>query len=293
MCGTVVWKNSLTSRRPRGSAVNPAAPRSSRSVLHWRPTAWTRASAWTTLPLSRWATTRPLSSRRTPATFSPSRKVVPWDRIWYERASTISSSMKSRRVGRCSISVTGTLSAENIEASSRPMTPAPTTIRVLGISVQRIVSSTTTIFSPSKGMSGWRTGRVPQAISTWPAVRVCVPEGPSTSRVCGSLNRAVPLLPSHHRHLALDDGEHAALEVRDRDATLDGVVGPVERPLAEASQVEDGLAKCLTRDGAAVESDAADRLLAVDDGDVLAELRGGDGALLPGGAAPDHDQIIV
>src|SRR6516165_10847372 len=100
-----------------------------------------------------------------------------------------------------------------------------------------------------------------------------------------------PELRSHHRHLALDDGENAALEVRERDSILDGVIGPVERPLAEASQVEDGLAQRLARDGAAVETDAADRLLAVDDGDVLAELGGGDGAFLPGGAAPDHDQI--
>src|SRR5262249_8953118 len=94
-------------------------------------------------------------------------------------------------------------------------------------------------------------------------------------------------------HLALDDGEDAALEVRDGDSILDGVIGPVERPLAEAGQVEDGLAKRLTRDGAAVETDAADRLLAVDDGDVLAGLRGGYGALLSGGAAPDHDQLKV
>jgi hypothetical protein len=57
--------------------------------------------------------------------------------------------------------------------------------------------------------------------------------------------------------------------------------------------VENCLAQRLARDGAAVETDAADRLLAVDDGDLLAELRGGDGALLPGGAAPDHDQVIA
>src|SRR6516165_8937313 len=102
-----------------------------------------------------------------------------------------------------------------------------------------------------------------------------------------------PELRSHHRHLALDDGENAALEVRERDSILDGVVGPVERPLAEASQVEDRLAQRLARDGAAVETDAADRLLAVNNGDVLAELRGGDGTLLPGGSAPDHDEIIA
>ena len=91
-----------------------------------------------------------------------------------------------------------------------------------------------------------------------------------------------------HEHLL-----HAEGEVRDGDVLRHGVVAPVERPLAESREVEDRLAQRLRRDRARVEADAADHLLAVDDGDLLAELGGRDRALLSGGPRTDHDEVVV
>jgi hypothetical protein len=41
-----------------------------------------------------------------------------------------------------------------------------------------------------------------------------------------------------------------------------------------------------------VQADAADHLLAVDDRDLLPELRRRDGALLPGGTRADDDEVV-
>ena len=81
-------------------------------------------------------------------------------------------------------------------------------------------------------------------------------------------------------------------EVGDGDLAVDRVVLAVEAPLPEAGEVQDRLAQRLGRDRAGVEADAADHLLAVDDGDLLAELRRGDRALLAGRAGADDDEVV-
>ena len=92
--------------------------------------------------------------------------------------------------------------------------------------------------------------------------------------------------------LAHEDLLDAEREVGDRDVLGDRVVAAVERPLAETREIQDRLAQRLRRDGAGVQADAADHLLAVDQRDLLAELGGGDRALLPGRPGPDHDEVV-
>ena len=54
-----------------------------------------------------------------------------------------------------------------------------------------------------------------------------------------------------------------------------------------------GFAQGLARNRPCVQADAADHLIAVNDGDALAELGRSDCAFLTGGAAADDDQIIM
>ena len=70
---------------------------------------------------------------------------------------------------------------------------------------------------------------------------------------------------------------------------LELVVAPVESAMAKAGQVRDGLAQSLAGDCPGMQADAADHLIAVNDGDAMAELGRGDSAFLAGGAAADDD----
>jgi hypothetical protein len=94
-------------------------------------------------------------------------------------------------------------------------------------------------------------------------------------------------------HLARHDGVDPKGEIRHGDGVLQGVVPSVERPLLDSGEIEDRLAQRLRRDRTGVEADAAHHLLAVDDRDALADLRRGDGALLPGRARPDDDEVVL
>ena len=99
--------------------------------------------------------------------------------------------MKSRKVGRGSISVTATSSAEKMVAYSTPITPAPITVRLRGSFLMSRISSLSSTVTPSKGTCDGRNGRVPQAISTCAAVTLRIsPFSVAISIVCVSPNRA-------------------------------------------------------------------------------------------------------
>ncbi len=76
----------------------------------------------------------------------------------------ISRSMKSRKLPRGSIRVTGTSSALKMVAYSTPMTPAPMTVRLRGTFGVATMSSLSRTLVPLKGMLSGRKGTVPTAI---------------------------------------------------------------------------------------------------------------------------------
>ena len=99
-------------------------------------------------------------------------------------------------------------------------------------------------------------------------------------------------LRAHDLHLLGHDLLDAEGEVRDRDLAVDRVVLAVEGLLQEPGEVHDRFAERLGRDRARVQADAADHLLAVDHGDLLPELGGGDRGLLTGRTGSDDDEIV-
>ena len=92
-------------------------------------------------------------------------------------------------------------------------------------------------------------------------------------------------LARHYRVGTEDEVFHA-------DAVFYGITAAVEGTLAQSAEVEDGLAKGLAGDGASVDTDAADGALALDDGDLLAQLGRADGSLLSRRAAADDDEVV-
>src|SRR5206468_481501 len=66
----------------------------------------------------------------------------------------------------------------------------------------------------------------------------------------------------------------------------------VQRALADAGEVQDRLAHRLGRDRAGVDADAADVVVALDEGDAAAELGGAEGGLLAGGAGADNHEVV-
>ena len=90
------------------------------------------------------------------------------------------------------MSVTGTPSAENIEAYSIPMTLAPTTAMVLGTCLSSTTSSPVMTTSPSAATPGGGAGFVPTAITMFSAEIRRQPSPWRTTRVWGSANEASP-----------------------------------------------------------------------------------------------------
>ena len=86
--------------------------------------------------------------------------------------------------------------------------------------------------------------------------------------------------------LALDDLARPQREILDPDLLLEPVVLAVDAPLAEAGQVQDGLADGLRGDRAGVDGDPAEMAPPLDERDPLAQLRGLNGRSLPGRARP-------
>ena len=99
-------------------------------------------------------------------------------------------------------------------------------------------------------------------------------------------------LVAHDLDLAVHHLLRPQAEIVDRDLLLDAVARPVRRPMGHARQVDDRLAKSLRGDRAPVDGDAA-QLAALDDGDLVTELRCLDRRLLPGGPGPDDEELVV
>jgi hypothetical protein len=99
-------------------------------------------------------------------------------------------------------------------------------------------------------------------------------------------------LLAHHRGLGRDDARRAVHQLLER-ALLGlfhaGGIEHVQRALGDL--LEHGFAQRLRRDRAGVDRDAAESLLALGDGDPLAELGGLDRSLLTTGAGTDDKEV--
>ena len=92
--------------------------------------------------------------------------------------------------------------------------------------------------------------------------------------------------------LALADARRARAQVLHRDVGLDAVALAVDRALAEAGQVQHGLAQRLRGDRPAEDAAPAE-LLALDDRGAAAELRGLDRGLLARRPGADREEVEV
>ena len=92
---------------------------------------------------------------------------------------------------------------------------------------------------------------------------------------------------------ALDDLRDPVGQIPHRDAIFYDVIGAIERAVAKAGQMKDGLAQRLARNGTAVDANAADHVIAVDHGHALAELRRGDRGFLARRPAADHHEVVL
>ena len=63
--------------------------------------------------------------------------------------------------------------------------------------------------------------------------------------------------------------------------------------MAESGEVKNGFAQSLAGNGAAMDANAADHVIAIDHGHALAELRGGNSAFLAGGPAANDDEVVL
>jgi hypothetical protein len=102
------------------------------------------------------------------------------------------------------------------------------------------------------------------------------------------------------RQLVLDDIDFFAHHVSGaRGQVTHGDIGfqpirlTVELALIESGEIENGLAKSFRRDGAGVDAHAAHHVAALDHRRTLAEFGRGDCRLLPGGAGPDDNKVVM
>lgn len=101
-------------------------------------------------------------------------------------------------------------------------------------------------------------------------------------------------------HLILDDLDFARDhmvgaegEILDGDVGFHPVAGAVQIALSEAGQIQDGFAQGFAGNGAGIDADPADHLLALDDPDFLSELGGLYGGFLPGRPCADDQEVVV
>ena len=135
----------------------------------------------------------PLSWRSTASTVSPRRKITPRSRSDSCSARTISESQNGSSSRRASTTVTFVPTAANIEAYSRPITPAPTTTSDCGICLRLRIPSESRIDSSSNSIAGGRTGRLPVAITMAPASTTCLrPSANEITTVSASTKLATP-----------------------------------------------------------------------------------------------------
>jgi len=76
------------------------------------------------------------------------------------------------------------------------------------------------------------------------------------------------------------------------DLVLDRIAIAIDSPLAQAGQVQNGLADRFGGNGAGVDADAADPVGAIDQGHALAMLGGIQRRLLPGRTGADNNEIV-
>ena len=200
--------------------------------------------------------------------------------------------------------VTREPSAANIDANSMPITPAPTIEDRRGIAASRsTMSSESRIVLPLKAIPGGCAGSEPVASTNFAAVtRRAAPAASVTRERVLVVEARGPVeqrdvvadeLVADHGAFPLDDVARALREVFDRDLVLEPVAGAVDRPLAEAREVEDCLADRLRRDRAGVDAAPPTHAPPLDERDPPAELRRLDRRLLPGRARADDDEVEV
>ena len=296
-----------TGRRPRcarGSRpTGPPPARLSASVCPWRPAEYMTASAAIRLPDASRVTV-PCVLLSTPATSSPNRNDTDRSRRWNFSDSATSGSHISSIAGRLSMTVTRVPSAANIDAYSMPMIPAPTTTIEFGHLLQRehAVGVEDRALVELHGVGPVRLGAggdddepggdlgAADAVVVEDAERVRVDERAGAAE---DVDVVAQQLGADDLVLAADDVLRAREQVLHRDVGLHAVAGAVHLPLRHARQVHDRLAQRLARDGARVRRDAAHHVPALDDGDLVPQLRGGDRGLLPARAGADDDEVVV
>ena len=241
----------------------------------------------------------------TDATFSWRRNVTLLRRRMNCSASPISPSRKVSTRGRWSTTVTFVPRRPNIDAYSTPITPAPTTVMLRGsrwwrlqqaVGVDHVLVVELHVLRP-RGVGAGGDDDVGRG-DLLGAVLV------GDRRSCAR-PRTAPLPNSSPTRLrrncsrttcASAPTTRAARSIRNSIACALaplGVerVGDVER--APGELVEHRHAQRLGGDRAGVDGDAAEALLALDDGDALAELGGLDGGLLAARARADDEEVEV
>ena len=93
--------------------------------------------------------------------------------------------------------------------------------------------------------------------------------------------------------LVLDDRQLTVHQEADGQVLPQGVVDAVEPALAQTREIQRRLAKGLGGEGAGVDAGAAQVRRSLDQGHPLAEVGGLGGALLPGRAGADHDEVVI
>src|SRR5262249_3861162 len=94
-----------------------------------------------------------------------------------------------------------------------------------------------------------------------------------------------------HLDLARHDRLRPKDQILHRDLILDRVTPPVEDPLPQTAQVQDGFPKRLARDRSRVHAHTAHRSLPYDDGDFATTFGSADCAFLAGRSAADHEEV--
>ena len=202
------------------------------------------------------------------------------------------------------MTVTRVPRAANIDAYSMPMIPAPTTTIEFGtFSSARTPSESRTVLlveldrGRPVGLGAGGDDDEPggdlgaaDAVVVEDAERVRVQERAGAAE---DVDVVAQQLGADDLVLAADDVLGAREQVLHRDVGLHAVAGAVHLPLRHAREVHDRLAQGLARDGPGVRRDAAHHVPALDDGDLVAQLRGGDRGLLPTRAGADDDEVVV
>ena len=190
-----------------------------------------------------------------------------------------------------------------MQVYSTPMTPPPTTMRVLGRVGRSSTWSLLMMVRPLMGTLGETAGLVPTAMMMRSASIVAASlRAFVRGRGVGSIEAGDAVddvdavageLGLGDVHFGLDDVLNAEGEIGHGDLLLDPIVHAVDGAVVVAGEVQDRLAHGLGGDGAGVDADAADRAHALDHGDLLSLLGGVDSGALSSRAGSDDDEVVV